>query len=104
MNKAVIRIMSWLYFLYLIFLTSLKNVSHGCLNIMILDKEDIDRKRRKLIPNYHQGGGGFSSMKPSIGGSGNGGNGGADGSNGMQNGGCKCFWLYLTSAQGLSST
>ncbi|XP_060560227.1 nuclear factor NF-kappa-B p105 subunit-like isoform X2 [Ruditapes philippinarum] len=53
----------------------------------IRDKEDIYRKRRKLIPNYPHTGG-FDNMKPSIGGSSNGGGAGStDNSNGMQNGG-----------------
>lgn len=59
----------------------------------IRDKEDIDRKRRKLIPSYH-GGGSFGGMNPSLGGGGgNGGTGGGgaanggDGSKGLQNGG-----------------
>ncbi|XP_053392566.1 nuclear factor NF-kappa-B p105 subunit-like [Mercenaria mercenaria] len=52
----------------------------------IRDKEDIDRKRRKLIPTYHPGSA-FGSMKSSIGGTSNGGGAGADGSNGMHNGG-----------------
>lgn len=52
----------------------------------IRDKEDIDRKRRKLLPTYNHGGGGFTGMKHSVGGSGNGNN-GSEGSNGMHNGG-----------------